>query len=49
VLPSWNGLFTRDKLEVVREAGKRVGIEVTGKAFEAMEIEDRFEEIIASL
>ena len=49
MLPDWEGEVRRSQCEAVREAGDRVGVEVTGKALEAMEIEDRFEEIIASL
>ncbi|GAA5849238.1 hypothetical protein JCM5353_000537 [Sporobolomyces roseus] len=48
-LPVWDISFTRSQAQAVREAGRRGGVEVAGKAFEAMEIEDRFEEIMASL
>jgi len=49
VLPVWMDRVSRGELEAVSAVGKCIGVEVTGTAFEAMEIEDRFEEIIASL
>lgn len=47
ILPNWEGEVTRSQCEAIRGAGERVGVEVIGKVFEAMEIEDTFERVLA--
>ncbi|BGP17040.1 hypothetical protein JCM10213_000324 [Rhodosporidiobolus nylandii] len=43
-LPMWWKNFTREKLEEVMKAAKKVGVEVKGLAVEAMEVEDAYRE-----